>query len=422
MRAGSAASRISETDLPVDRIRATKILHISGISQAISSSAADAAFAAIDIAHDAKRLVSYDPNLRLKLWPLRRARAIIHEAMRACDIALPGLDDAEALTGLRDPDAIASFYLDLGARVVVVKMGRGGALAATPKERERIYSHGVKAVDATGRGRLLRRRFPRGICAARRSVRRGALRQCGGGALDLGLWRGRAVAETRRRRSGDGGANAVTPFFPSPSLAAAYIVACLLLAATPGADMALFLSRTLAGGRAQGFAAQAGANVGLVVHTFAAALGLSALLAASAEAYEAVKIGGALYLLWLAWRAIRHGSVLKLTTDASARGGLRGAFANGLLINLTNPKIVLFFVTFLPQFISASDPHASMKLFVLGFGFIAITTLVNAIVVLVAGHFVAAAKRNPRALRIFDYGFAALMSAFAGRLIWSETR
>ncbi len=152
MRAGSAASRISESELPVDRIRATKILHISGVTQAISSSAADAAFAAIDIARDAKRLVSFDPNLRLKLWPLRRARAIIHEAMRGCDIALPGLDDAEALTGLRDPDAIASFYLDLGARVVVVKMGRGGALAATPAERERIYSHAVKAVDATGAG------------------------------------------------------------------------------------------------------------------------------------------------------------------------------------------------------------------------------------------------------------------------------
>jgi 2-dehydro-3-deoxygluconokinase len=83
---------------------------------------------------------------------LRRARAIIHEAMRACDIALPGLDDAEHLTDLRDPDAIASFYLELGARVVVVKMGRGGALAATPKARERIYAHGVKAVDATGAG------------------------------------------------------------------------------------------------------------------------------------------------------------------------------------------------------------------------------------------------------------------------------
>jgi 2-dehydro-3-deoxygluconokinase len=152
MRAGSAASRISETDLPDGRICATKILHVSGVSQAISSSAADAVFAAIDIAHDAKRLVSYDPNFRPKLWPLRRARAIIHEAMRSCDIALPGLDDAEALTGLRDPDAIASFYLELGARVVVVKMGRGGALAATASERERIYPHPMKAVDATGAG------------------------------------------------------------------------------------------------------------------------------------------------------------------------------------------------------------------------------------------------------------------------------
>ena len=210
--------------------------------------------------------------------------------------------------------------------------------------------------------------------------------------------------------------------FASASLAAAYVAACLLLAATPGADMALFLSRTLAGGRAQGFAAQAGASVGLIVHTFAAALGLSALLAASAQAYETVKIAGALYLLWLAWRALRQGSALKLRADAPARGGLRGAFANGLLINVTNPKIVLFFVTFLPQFIRASDSHASGKLFALGLGFLAITTAVNAIVILVAGRFVAAAKRNPRALRLFDYGFAALMSAFAARLVWAETR
>ncbi len=214
----------------------------------------------------------------------------------------------------------------------------------------------------------------------------------------------------------------MTSFFPSLSLAVAYLLACLLLAATPGADMALFLSRTLSGGRAQGFAAQAGANAGLIVHTFAAALGLSALLAASAQAYEAVKIAGALYLLWLAWAAIRHGSALKLKAERSARGGIRGAFASGLLINLNNPKIVLLFVTFLPQFIDARDVHASAKLFLLGLGFIAVTTAVNAEVILVAGRFVAAAKRNPRALRIFDYGFAALMSAFAARIVWSEAR
>jgi 2-dehydro-3-deoxygluconokinase len=152
MRAGSAASRISETDLPDGRIRSTKILHASGISQAISSSAADAVFAAIDIAHDAKRLVSYDPNLRLKLWPLRRARAIIHEAMRSCDIALPGFDDGQALTGRRDTEAIVDFYLRLGTPVVVLKLGKEGAIVATPRRRERIAGHEVKAVDATGAG------------------------------------------------------------------------------------------------------------------------------------------------------------------------------------------------------------------------------------------------------------------------------
>jgi threonine/homoserine/homoserine lactone efflux protein len=213
----------------------------------------------------------------------------------------------------------------------------------------------------------------------------------------------------------------MTPFFPSASLAIGYVVACVLLAATPGADMALFLSRTLNGGRGQGFAAQAGANVGLVVHTIAAALGLSALLAASSEAYQAVKIAGAVYLLWLAYGAIRRGTALKLQHGAWA-GGLRGAFWAGLLINLTNPKIVLFFVTFLPQFIDAHDPHASAKLFVLGFSFIAITTFVNAAVILTAARFVAAARANPRALRLFDYAFAALMSLFAARLVWSEAR
>ena len=153
---------------------------------------------------------------------------------------------------------------------------------------------------------------------------------------------------------------AMSPIFPSPSLAAGYLIACVLLAATPGADMAVFLSRTLAGGRGQGFAAQAGANAGLVVHTIAAALGLSALLAASAEAYQAVKIAGALYLMWLAYRALRHGTALKLKAGAGG-GGFRGAFLNGLAINLMNPKIVLFFVTFLPQFIDAHDASCERK-------------------------------------------------------------
>jgi 2-dehydro-3-deoxygluconokinase len=152
LRAGSAASRLTEADIPSDYVGAARILHVSGISQAISSSAADAVFAAIAIAKSGKRLVSYDTNLRLKLWPLTRARAVIHAAMRDADIALPGLDDARLLTGLDAPDAIADFYLRLGANIVALTLGPQGALVATETRRETIASIKVAAVDATGAG------------------------------------------------------------------------------------------------------------------------------------------------------------------------------------------------------------------------------------------------------------------------------
>ncbi len=210
--------------------------------------------------------------------------------------------------------------------------------------------------------------------------------------------------------------------FPSPGLFAAFVAASVLLAMTPGPDMAVFLSRTFVGGRSHGYAALLGAMSGVVVHTFAAALGLSALIAASASAYDAVKIAGALYLLYLAWGALRRGAALKLEAGGGAAGTLGGAYQTGLLINLTNPKIILFFVTFLPQFIDAGDPDPSRKLFVLGFSFIVIGGLVSAAIIAVAGRFVAAAKANPRAMRWFDYCFAGLMSAFAARLILGAAR
>lgn len=151
-RAGSASSRMAAADLPADLIASTKVLHVSGISQAISPVAADAVFAAIDIVRGAGGKVSYDTNLRLKLWPLPRARAVTHAAMAQCDIALPGLDDARQLTGLEDPDAIADFYLDLGAGVVALTLGSEGTLVATPADRQRIVGREVEAVDATAAG------------------------------------------------------------------------------------------------------------------------------------------------------------------------------------------------------------------------------------------------------------------------------
>jgi len=152
LRAGSAASRMTPGDLPGDYIAGAKLLHVSGISQAISDSAADTVFRAMEIARDASVRVSYDSNLRLRLWPLERARAVIHAAMTKCQIALPGLDDAVYLTGHDDPDAICDFYLGLGAEIVALTLGADGTLVATKDERRRVAGRRVETVDATAAG------------------------------------------------------------------------------------------------------------------------------------------------------------------------------------------------------------------------------------------------------------------------------
>ncbi len=152
LRAGSAASRMTTHDLPEDLIRTAKVLHVSGISQAISATAADMVFEAMRLARASGVAVSYDTNLRLRLWPLPRAQAITNAAMAMADIALPGLDDARQLTGLDDRDAIADFYLGRGSRIVAMTLGKEGALVATHQERRIVPSITVDAVDATGAG------------------------------------------------------------------------------------------------------------------------------------------------------------------------------------------------------------------------------------------------------------------------------
>lgn len=152
LRAGSAASRIGPADVPADLVGAARVLHVSAISQAISASACDAVFAAIRTAREAGRLVSYDTNLRLRLWPLDRARAVIEATARLTDILLPGLDDARLLTGLDDADAICDHYLALGVRIVGLTLGAEGSLVATAERRERIPSIACRPVDATGAG------------------------------------------------------------------------------------------------------------------------------------------------------------------------------------------------------------------------------------------------------------------------------
>lgn len=152
MRSGSAASRMKPSGLPEGRIRSAKVLHLSGISLAISEAACDTAYAAIAVARAAGVQVSFDTNLRLKLWPLDRARAVMTDVMRRCDICLPSLDDVAAITGLTDPDALVDHCLSLGAKIVALKLGERGALVADSNQRHRISPHPCRPVDATGAG------------------------------------------------------------------------------------------------------------------------------------------------------------------------------------------------------------------------------------------------------------------------------
>jgi threonine/homoserine/homoserine lactone efflux protein len=209
-------------------------------------------------------------------------------------------------------------------------------------------------------------------------------------------------------------------FVPGLDVLLAYSLAAAVLILTPGPDMTLFLGQTLAGGRLRGIVSYLGASAGLVVHTMLAAFGLSALLAASATAFGILKIAGVAYLIWLAIDAIRHGSALTLKAETAAPQPLGRVFLMGVGVNLLNPKIVVFFLTFLPQFVSASDPHAGAKLTFLGLYFIVLAVPLCIALILMAERFTAAIRRSPRAMRAIDYLFAGLMGAFAVRLVFAR--
>ena len=211
-------------------------------------------------------------------------------------------------------------------------------------------------------------------------------------------------------------------FVPPLQTIALFSLASLILALTPGPDMALFLARTVSGGRSSGFAAMFGASTGLIIHALLAGLGLSALLAASATAFFILKIIGGLYLFWLAYGAIRHGSAFSVDGPSSPQQTWLATFLTGLGINLTNPKVIVFFVTFLPQFIDANDPAASAQLLFLGLFFLLIGIPTNAVVILIAERFTNFMQSSPKAMRIFDYGFAGIVTAFALKLVLTQGR
>jgi 2-dehydro-3-deoxygluconokinase len=152
LRAGSAASRIAAENLPHEVIRRARILHVSAISQAISASACDATFGAMRVARDAGVKISYDTNLRLKLWALPQARETIFSSLAHCDWCLPSLDDARVLFDTDEVDAVIDACHAKGAPIVVLKCGSHGCVVSDRTRRETIAGHVVVSVDATGAG------------------------------------------------------------------------------------------------------------------------------------------------------------------------------------------------------------------------------------------------------------------------------
>lgn len=211
-------------------------------------------------------------------------------------------------------------------------------------------------------------------------------------------------------------------FIPETTILLQFIAATIVLAITPGPDMTLFVSRTLSQGRIAGFATAMGTYCGVVVHTTLVVVGISALIVASPQAFLALKIFGAGYLLYLAWQAIRHGSAFSPKTTSGGDRSLLRNWANGFWVNLLNPKVILFYMTFLPLFVSAHDPDAPAKLLFLGLLSIAVSIPITAPMIFAADRFAAMMKKSPRVTRIVDYLLAGLFSAFAIKILSAQAK
>jgi threonine/homoserine/homoserine lactone efflux protein len=201
-----------------------------------------------------------------------------------------------------------------------------------------------------------------------------------------------------------------------------FVLAGLLLNLTPGPDLAYIAARSAAGGFRQGVAATLGITTGCVVHTLAAAAGLSVLLATSATAFAVVKWVGAAYLAWLGARMLW--TARRALPDESGAALLAASelriFREGVLINVLNPKVALFFLAFLPQFVDASSPSAQLAFLMLGTLFNVNSLFVNLPVAWLAAHATRRGRASPRLVRLIRSALGALFVVLAVRLAVAE--
>jgi threonine/homoserine/homoserine lactone efflux protein len=203
---------------------------------------------------------------------------------------------------------------------------------------------------------------------------------------------------------------------PSTQSLGLFVLACLLLAITPGPNLLYLVSRTLCQGRRAGIVSLAGTSFGFVFHVFAAALGLSAIFLTVPLLYDALRYVGAAYLLWLAWDALRPGgralfSPRTLPSDPPAR-----LFRMGVLTSVLNPKVAMFYLALFPQFIDATRGSVLLQGLMLGFLQIAINTLGDLCFVLAAGAITAWLARRPLWTALQRWVLGAVLAGVALRL------
>ncbi|MFG2648519.1 LysE family translocator [Streptomyces sp. NPDC048436] len=185
---------------------------------------------------------------------------------------------------------------------------------------------------------------------------------------------------------------------------------------TPGPNMMYLVSRSITQGRRAGTVSLAGVAVGFLVYLTAANLGLSLIFLAVPELYLAVKLAGAGYLGWLAWKALKPGGTSVFTQQELAPDSPRRLFSMGLLTNLLNPKVAIMYISLIPQFIDPAAGHTLLQGFVLGGVQIAISLGVNLAIVMAAGTIALFLAGRPTWLRVQRYVMGTVLGALAIKL------
>lgn len=209
---------------------------------------------------------------------------------------------------------------------------------------------------------------------------------------------------------------------PELSSLIAFSLIALGMVLTPGPNMVYLVSRSICQGRNAGLVSLAGVALGFVFYMLCAAVGITALVMAVPFAYDTLRIAGAVYLLWLAWQAIRPGGRSPFEVRALRADSPRRLFAMGFLTNLLNPKIAVMYLSLLPQFIDPAQGNVFGQTLALGTAQIAISVAVNAAIVCCAGAVAALLAGHPTWARMQRWLMATVLAGLAVRMATEARR